>query len=483
MNLILLLNKRKLSQHVKLTYSIWGLLAKPLCVNRDFLQVRKTISKLCICIVLFACGFANSVANEQLLIQDKIIPIGSDYQNSIKILDNRFRIDSDVKEVTIVFFRSFGSPPIVLVRPDGSKLVLERDLEDDSFNWYETDTYDMISLTNPMPGPWQAVGDILPESRIMVIAGITLHAEAIPKTIFSGETIKQTAYLENAGSRVDMSKFRDIVTLTIEFVSTNNPNFPNFGLGSRPVARFEDNGLGFDEYEADGTFTGQFDLNINEGEWRPVYTVRTPLFSREQVNENIVLHPSPINLSHKIEAGEQGEHILEIAVDQLFIADTGFVVDGTVKHPNGDIDKFSLTEPATTKRRLNIHNSDFGTYKVNMTVYASAIDGRELVLSIPEYAFGTTAPEVIIEPSLEIDTQLNDSTTQLVIQPAQEEPESFLILAIVINVVLLFIGSLIITLIVNKRNHPNDHFFLRLKNQIGRLKNKQSKPDSLEAKV
>lgn len=483
MNLNLLLSDFILSRHVTAVLSIWRCFTRRVYERKAGLHGRRYTSGLYISIGLFACLSCVTIASDNLLLQDKIIPIGSDYHNSIEILNNRFRVDGDVNEVTIIFFRAFGSPPIVLVRPDGSKLFLEKDLEDDSFNWFETDTYDMISLSNPMPGPWQAIGDILPESRVMVIAGITLHAEPIPSTIFSGETIKQTAFLENAGSRIDMSEFRDVVSLSIEFVSTNNPNYPNFGLGSRPIARFEDDGLGFDEYEADGTFTGQFDLKISEGEYKPIFTVRTPLFSREQINDNIILYPTPINVSHIIDANEQNEHILNIGVDPKYIAATGFVVDGSVRHPNGETEKFSLTERSTTERSLTIANSDYGIYKINMTVFAKALDGRDLVLSIPEYLFVTAAPEIVVEAPTVPDIQVAVLSAEVNDKAANKEPESFLVMAIIVNLVFLLVGFLILALIVNKRKHPHNHFFLRMQKRVEQLMTKQSKIDNVDAKV
>lgn len=483
MNQTLLLIDRLLLRPVTIAFSFCRCVMSLGCnLMRYKILVKPFIIQLQIA-TLIVSGSSVSMANETLTIQDKIIPIGSEYQNSIQILNNRFRVDADVTEVTIVFFREFGSPPIVLVRPDGSKLYLENDLEDDSFNWFETDTYDMISLRAPMPGPWQAIGDVLPDSRIMVIAGITLHADPIPATIFSGETIKQTAYLENAGSRIDMSGFRDVVTLSIEFVSTNNPDYPNFGLGSRPIAQFEDNGLGYDEYEADGTFTGQFDLKITEGEYKPIFTVRTPLFSREQVSENIVLLPSPVNVSHILEGNDRGDHVLKVGLNTEYLKAGDFVVDGSVRHPSGEIAKFSLTEAITGERSLDILNSDYGIYKVNMTVFAQTIDGRDLILSVPEYSFVTSAPEIIIEATPAPEGEFEEVATQLLIPEAEEESQSYLMLAIIINLVLLLIGMLVIGFVVNKRKHPNNHFMLRLKQKIGQLKEKKPKIEAQDAKA
>lgn len=427
-----------------------------------------------------------------------VFDIGAEYQNSIQILDNRFRVDGDIKEITIVFFRSFGSAPIVLVRPDGSKFYIENDLKDDSFSWYETDTYDMVSLKNPMPGPWQAVGDISPQSKVMVIAGIALKAQAIPELVFSGETIKQIARLENIGSKVDISLFSDVVSLSIEFVSTNNPEFPNFGLGSRRIARFEDNGLGFDEYKADGVMTGQFNLDVTQGEWRPIFTVKTPLFSREQVNDTIILRPSPISVSHEEEAGDTGEHLVYVKIDEAYIDPNSVVVDGFVRHPNAESIKFAMTDTGEVDKVLVVANNEFGIYKVNMTVFATTIDGREVVLNVPEYSFVTSAPEIIVpdvapQGEVEIDTDI----ALIDDLPVEKDDTSWIVVAIVINVIILIFGSLLIVMLISKRNNPNDHLWLTLtkrakslcsrltfpKTVFSKIFKKKVKSDALEAQV
>ena len=387
--------------------------------------------------------------------------IGSEYQNSIKILNNRFRIDSDIEEVTIVFFRAFGSAPIVLVRPDGSKLYLDNDIADDSYNWFETDTYDMISLKEPMPGPWQAVGEILPESRVMVIAGITLYAQAIPDIVFSGETIKQTARLQNIGSEVDISLFRDVVSLSIEFVSTNNPSFPNFGLGASQIARFEDDGLGFDEFPADGIFTGQFNLEISEGEWRPIFTVRTPLFSREQINENIILRPTPVKVSHQENANENGDHVVTIEVDSEFLNPNNFVVDGSVRYPNGEVMAFSMTQASDNPRTLSILNNDLGIYKVNMTVFATTQNGRDVILTVPEYSFVTSASQIEPIAVIEDETVMQEDVSAEAVTAIEDQGSSWLLMAITVNIMILILGSLLILCLVSKRNNPHDHLWLR----------------------
>ncbi len=465
---------------------------------------------LCFLVALQLQAFQGSPSNHlynqeskqgQDSVLNKIIPLGNEYQNSIQLLNNRFRIDSDVQAVTLVFFREYGSAPIVLVRPDGSKLFLENDNSDDSYQWFETDTYDMISLHNPMPGPWQAVGKILPQSRVMVIADITLNAKPIPDPIYSGETLKQTAVLENGGNEINMNSFRDVVSLSIDFVSTNNPSYANFGLGSRSIAMFEDNGMGLDEREGDGFFTGQFNLNIVEGEWQPVFTIRTPLFSREQVDEPVVLLPNPLRLSHQLteipssfdQNGQEvlnNEITLEIDVDRNELDISSIIVDGNIRHPNGENEAFYITQSSQTAKTFDIQQKRYGIHQVNLTVFAKTLNGRDVVLNADEYSILIEAP--VIEQPLETTSESENNQATLkpivsvdnelsTVSEEKDKSMSMVYVAVVVNGILLVVGSLFIVLIVDKRRNPENHILKQLKSKLPRISIKKKKATELDA--
>lgn len=322
--------------------------------------------------------------------------LGNEYHNGIELLQNRFRIDYEVDEITMIFFRKFGSAPIVLVRPDGSK-IFQSDADGESIFWFDSATYDMISIKKPTPGPWQAVGEITPDSRVMVISDLALHAEPLPKMIFSGEILKQTAYLSNNGIPIDYTAFRDVVELTISLSSTNNPNYNNFGANTEIVAFFEDNGKGMDEIPLDGTFTGQFNLAIADGEWIPTFTVSTPMFTREQVDPNIMLLANPIKVDIEIDGGGDGYHKLKIDAQREYVDMSTLLIDGKVRFPNGDIQNFSITDMSADIREYLIVNYEYGVYRVKLTAYGNTIDGREFILDVPEYSFLTEEPEPVIE--------------------------------------------------------------------------------------
>ena len=191
------------------------------------------------------------------------MPAGS---NQIPLLDNRFRIDFAVEEITLVFFRKRGSPSIVLVRPDGSK-VYARTAKEQNMQWFDDKTYDLIKITNPTPGPWQALGDILPESRIMVLTDIDLRVDPLPNDMMLGEHLKVTARLTNGGKPVNAKDFRDILQLDVLLISTQKAEYDNANSTVLEFTKFLDDGKNFDERPRDAVFTGEFNLNIQAGEW------------------------------------------------------------------------------------------------------------------------------------------------------------------------------------------------------------------------
>ncbi|OZB36012.1 MAG: TIGR03503 family protein, partial [Alishewanella sp. 34-51-39] len=129
-------------------------------------------------------------------------------RNQIPLLDNRFRIDDGVDSITLVFFRRQGTASVVLVRPDGSK-VFYNTAKDHNMRWHDAATYDLIEINNPMPGPWQAVGRILPESRILVLTDIQLQVDPLPPALMVGETFKLTARLMDGDQVVNARDFRE----------------------------------------------------------------------------------------------------------------------------------------------------------------------------------------------------------------------------------------------------------------------------------
>ncbi|MCH8537886.1 MAG: TIGR03503 family protein [Alkalimonas sp.] len=370
-------------------------------------------------------------------------------KNQLPFFDNRFRIDAEVDEITLLMFRRRGSPAVVLVRPDGSKINV-RTAAEHGVEWHDTNTYDLIHIPNPMPGPWQALGRILPESRVMVLSDIELDVDPLPEHLMSGETLKVTARLQNAGDPINARDFREILTLDVIFISTNNPDYDNFGRGIVQVAQFRDDGRGFDERARDGVFTGEFTLDFAAGEWTPKYLVKTPLYTREAIQPDVLIHPIPIKPDIRIAEHEDADHHIKFTVVDEQVEASSLIIQGGIRYPDGTEDTFSLQEMKSNYHQLVLENRGFGSYVVIASAFGSTLAGREFMLTLPSIDFSVNL-QTFQAPELEM---LPEELQAL--EAAESAPEEEFAFpwgwVIFINVTILLVGGSIIWLVMSGRS-------------------------------
>lgn len=379
--------------------------------------------------------------------------------NSIPLLGNRFRIDYAVDEVTLVFFRKKGAPSVVLVRPDGSK-VYARTAKDNGMQWFDDKTYDLIKMTKPTPGPWQAIGEILPESRIMVLTDIGLDVDALPKDLMVGEIFKVTARLSNGGKPVNVKDFRDILQLDVLLFSTQKPGFDNSNATVLNFTTFADDGKNYDERPRDAIFTGEFNLKVQAGEWLPKYLVKTPLYTRELMQEPVLVVRTPIK-TESVESltPDEPHQVIYQVTDGPLNPDT-LIVQGRLRYPNGEVQSFSLGEQKGDKRILRVANAGVGTYRIEQMLFGKTQSGRDVVISLPEYTFAAIGPKIAV-PEIPVADKVAASTeagaknqsapaasqTEIPVEPPAEFP---LGLVIGVNLLILIGGGGAIFLTMNQ---------------------------------
>lgn len=306
-------------------------------------------------------------------------------KNQIPLLDNRFRIDDNVDSITLVFFRRQGTASIVLVRPDGSK-VFYNTAKDHDIRWYDAANYDLIEINNPMPGPWQALGRILPESRVLVLTDVQLKVDPLPNALMVGENFKLTARLMDGDKVVNARDFREILTLQVLFVSTNKPDAENYGRGMVEVTTFRDDGRGFDASARDGIFTGEVNLNFGAGEWVPRFILRTPLYTREVEHPPVYIVSAPVSLTFTQSPAVDKPHLIKLAKNSELVDEGSLLFQGTIRYPDGDIEQFAITDPEQP-RVVEVTNKGPGSYLVNVSTFGQMTDGREFMLNLPEERF------------------------------------------------------------------------------------------------
>lgn len=344
------------------------------------------MEKLVTFLLLIISILINS-AFAQTKTQQKIDYIKSDnVTNQIPYFDNRFRLDAQLDEITMLFYRKSGSVPVILVRPDGSKLrVSEYDKK--KVEWYDDVTFDMIKIKKPMPGPWQVIGDVLPQSQILVVSDVKIEVEPLPDVMLAGETLKMEGKLYNGDLAINNPKFRNVVQLDVEFISTNNASYENFGSDVVELTTFRDDGLELDEYANDGIFTGEFQLTIPAGEWIPVYRIKLPMATRELRQQPIILHKNPVSMSVDVAKHEGEYHTVHFIIDPKYVDPDSFIFQGKITYPDKQDEPFSLTEKKGIDHVKKFAYTEPGVHRINVNAFGKTINGREFRLIVPEFTF------------------------------------------------------------------------------------------------
>jgi uncharacterized protein (TIGR03503 family) len=351
--------------------------------------------------------------------------------NEIPYFDNRFKIDAFLDDITLLFYRKSGTQPIILVRPDGSKLKVNN-FPKDQVEWFDDKTYDLIRIKKPMPGPWQAIGDILPNSKIMVVSDITIKVDPLPEVILVGETLKVEGRLYNGEQAIDDPLFQDVLTLDVDFFSTNNSAYDNFGAEPVELAQFRDDGHDLDEYAKDNVFTGEFELDFAPGEWVPIYNIKMPMANRELRQKPIVLQKSPINITVDITLDEKKSHKVKFSIDPTFVDPASVLFQGKVTFPDRQVSPFSITEGSGNQRIYDIGFTESGIHRLKVNVFGKTIEGREFRLVLAEYSFNVEHVDDTLLPIAIGENNTKDLSVDqqklLEIQKAEEEAEKLLLL-------------------------------------------------------
>ncbi|SEL03582.1 TIGR03503 family protein [Colwellia chukchiensis] len=319
--------------------------------------------------------------------------------NQIPYFDNRFRIDAELDEITLLFYRVSGAPPVILVRPDGSKLKIN-DVAKDKVQWFDDLTYDLIKIKSPMVGPWQVIGQVKPESKIMVVSEIMLEVNPLPEIVLQGETLKMHGRIFNGGLAIDNPSFQQVLELDVDFFSTNNSVYDNFGAEPVRLSPFRDDGRDLDERANDAIFTGEFLLDFAPGEWQPIYLVKMPMATRELRQPPIIVQKNPIKITVNASQDDDKPHELTFAIDDSYVNADSILLQGKITYPDKQEQPFSIMQGQGKERRYSIDFTEPGIFRVNSRVFGETIHGREFRARVVEFSFNVERPDGPLVPTL-----------------------------------------------------------------------------------
>lgn len=319
------------------------------------------------------------------------------YRNhNIPLIDNRFRIDPRIKKVTFLLHRKPGSPSGILVRPDGSKIYpwqLPKNVK-----WLENQDVDVVTITQPMPGPWQALVESASDQNVVqVLSQVTLQVDQFPLEVFIGEKLPLKARLLNHGKPLIFDAYMDDVLLKVTSDSQGSAADAIYAHAHDELTTLRDDGKKFDGYPRDGTYTGYVSLDLPAGKYMLKVSTANEVFTRAY-QQMLLVSPQPY--STKLILPKDDKPLTAVlSLDKDEIKPDSLVIDGSI-HNN-----VSWNQHFQIRTRNAPDNLEFalptpekpGSYRMNATVYATTVSGRPLVMKMPEKTF-YIAPKVVAPP-------------------------------------------------------------------------------------
>ncbi|WP_423839748.1 TIGR03503 family protein [Vibrio mytili] len=376
--------------------------------------------------------------------------VSASNESTMSLLDNRFRVDPTIEQITFLVYREKSSQPVVLVRPDGKKYYAWGSY--DNVRWYQEPSLDIISVDAPMPGPWQAVGKVTPKNNIRLISHLKLSSDVFPSQLYNGEALKFTARLTSNDKPLILRDFLDRVNLRVtftQFVENEEELVKEARPLSTVVGEFSDDGRGLDEYAGDGVFTVQLPIDVEPGKYRARITSGNGVFLRAQ--EQIVLvYPSPISRTFVQSRDPEKAHQLIISGEQGMIQPGSIAAnvqhdspDGFVSYSQGQVSKDGMT------LTLNLSNDALlGKNSWQGNIYATDFaTQRPLVFPIPEQTFSVVNDVNIEQARLakeaEIAEQHRIELEKRIIAEREAERKRNIVIIAVGNLIALLIGLLV----------------------------------------
>ncbi len=315
--------------------------------------------------------------------------------SDIPLLDNRFRIDYGVKEITFIVTRKPGTPSVILVRPDGSKLYVGKVTPPD-VGWLALKDQDLITIRDPMPGPWQAIGEVDPDNRVRLLSNIRLETDQLPTQLYQGERVKLKSWLLIDDAPPKAGYYLTDLGMTVRLQRFNDAKQEGDPIVDEVLGHYRDDGKGLDEVPGDGIMTAEAVLDVAAGKYRAMYSTGNQVFSRARY-QDVLIYPLPVSYTLAPPSQEFGAK-LSFLIDADELDPASVVIEGKATNTVGASMAFNAV---ATEPRVEVDLSaikEVGQYEVTATLFGTTRLGREIQVTLPVKSFNIF-PVLAAEPS------------------------------------------------------------------------------------
>jgi len=284
-------------------------------------------------------------------------------RDTVPLVDNQFKIDKSVKEMTLLVFRTKGSKTTELLLPNQSRINLKKIPK--NVRWHSEGNYDLITIAKPLAGQWQIVADVDPDNRVMVVTDLKLKTTDLPNNILMGETFDFDVSLTEKNKLIDRQDFLKLVNAQLKEESE--------------IADAIERSLNANQKK--GIYRTHVGENFKAGHNDVVITMTSPTFERQRRQSiNVVETPFEINVEQLKDQASR-THRLTFRPDEDLIKTDKLSIAAMLTAEDGSEWSYDVMKVADNEWQLTLADLQVGEkYTVALQIRAETVKGRPLFL-------------------------------------------------------------------------------------------------------
>ncbi len=372
---------------------------------------------------------------------------------SLPLRDNKFKVDSSIKNMTLVIMQGDDAKPAEVILPDGS--IYSEVSHPDTVKWHHEKGFDLVSIDSPNSGQWRIDANIDPDNRVIVATNIELDVSPIPNMILPNELVHISGSMLENSKPLIRREILDSISMTMLQEQHD---------GTAQSIKLGDDGIPPDLGVGDGVFSGMMNSPEVQGIYEVSVIASSPTFEREY-RHTLQVMGEPIE-TKVTELGEEkgGVFLLTLSprIDQSILKIDSLTVKlaGSEQPPielprdtASDTWHFELPSKVSGKNLTFYAKGSFEggrdmTYEWNVAMPGATPEPAVItevikemppaVESVPEVK--EAVEEVVVSPEL-AETPLGEEN--IVAEPAEVEAEEEgtnwgLVIGIIVGINLLF---------------------------------------------
>ncbi len=328
---------------------------------------------------------------------------------SLPLTNNKFKVDSSIKNMTLVIMQGDDSKPAAVILPDGSSFSQES--HPNTVKWHHEKGFDLVTVEKPVVGQWQIDANIDPDNRVIVATNIELDVSPLPNLILPNEIVHVSGHMLENTKPLTNRELLDSINMVMLQEQQD---------GTAQSIKLSDDGVPPDLGVGDGVFSAMMQPLKVQGIYELSIIASSPTFEREH-RHTIQVMGEPIETEVKeLGADKGGVFLLTLTprIDQAILT-----VDSlTLKLSGSEQPPIELPrDTATDTWHFELPAQVAGKH---LTFFARGkIDGeRDLVYEWDVAMPGAPpVPEVVAEVAPEPEVVTKPETTETVVEEVKEE--------------------------------------------------------------